>query len=159
MNKIIVPMHSVSQRYSFGKRYSSFGKISSSFGKRYSSFGKRYSSFGKISSSFGKISSSFGKRCFTSTFTNLKTKTSDFLKTSEYQAYASFCIAVSIFASACDDSVYNLKSLSHHEKIIYIITKGFVVGLTYPISFPLIACYVSYVSYKKNKESKDSQLV
>ena len=122
MNKIIVPMHSVSQRYSINQRYS------------------------------------VSKRYFTLTAgSNLKTKTLDFLKTPEYQAYASFCIAVSIFASACDDSVYNLKSLSHHEKIIYIITKGFVVGLTYPISFPLIACYVSYVSYVsyKKKESKD----
>ena len=102
------------------------------------------------------------KKCFTLTSagSNLKTKTLDFLKTPEYQAYASFCIAVSIFASACDDSVYNLKSLSHHEKIIYIITKGFVVGLTYPISFPLIACYVSYVSYKKKEsKDKDSELV
>lgn len=125
MNKIIVPMHSVSKRYSVSQRYS------------------------------------FSKKCFTSISTNLKTKTLDFLKTPEYQACASFCIALSIFASTCDDSVYNLKSLSHHEKIIYIITKGFVVGLTYPISFPLIACYVSYVSYKKKKESKDkdSELV
>jgi len=116
-----------------------------SVSQRYSSMKQRYS---------------FSKKYFTSISTSLKTKTSDFLKTPEYQAYASFCIAVSILASACDDSVYNLKSLSHHEKIIYIITKGFVVGLTYPISFPLIACYVSYVSYKKKKESKvDSQLV
>ena len=115
-----------------------------SFSQRYSSMKQRYS---------------FSKKCFTSISTNLKTKTLDFLKTPEYQAYASFCIAISIFASACDDSVYNLKSLSHHEKIIYIITKGFVVGLTYPISFPLIACYVSYVSYKKKKDSKDSELV
>ena len=132
MNKIIVPIRSVSQRYSSMKQ--------------------RYSVSQKYSVS---------KKCFTSISSNLKTKTLDFLQTPEYQAYASFCIAVSIFASACDNSVYNLKSLSHHEKIIYIITKGFVVGLTYPISFPLIACYVSYVSYKKNKESKDkdSELV
>lgn len=115
-----------------------------SFSQRYSSMKQKYS---------------VSKKCFTSISSNLKTKTLDFLKTPEYQAYASFCIAVSIFASACDDSVYNLKSLSHHEKIIYIITKGFVVGLTYPISFPLIACYVSYVSYKKKKDSKDSELV
>ena len=133
MNKIIVPMHSVSQRYFINQRYL--------FSQRYF-INQRYSSF--------------GKKCFTLTSagSNLKTKTLDFLQTPEYQAYASFCIAVSIFASACDDSVYNLKSLSHHEKIIYIITKGFVVGLTYPISFPLIACYVSYVSYKKKKELK-----
>lgn len=130
MNKIIVPIRSVSQRYSSMKQ--------------------RYSVSQKYSVS---------KKYFTSISSNLKTKTLDFLQTPEYQAYASFCIAVSIFASACDDSVYNLKSLSHHEKIIYIITKGFVVGLTYPISFPLIACYVSYVSYKKKIESKDSQLV
>ena len=130
MNKIIVPMRSVSQRYSSMKQ--------------------RYSVSQKYSVS---------KKYFTSISSNLKTKTLDFLQTPEYQAYASFCIAVSIFASACDDSVYNLKSLSHHEKIIYIITKGFVVGLTYPISFPLIACYVSYVSYKKKIESKDSELV
>ena len=72
---------------------------------------------------------------------NAKTKVLHWLKTPEYQISTSFCIGISMFGSFCDDHVNNNanKSLSHHEYLIYCVTKGFFIGLTYPISFPMIA--------------------
>jgi len=71
-----------------------------------------------------------------------KTKILNFIETPEYQVSASFFIGISIFGSFCDNCHKNLSS--HHETIIFFITKGIIIGLTYPISYPLIALNFLY---------------
>jgi len=75
----------------------------------------------------------------------------NYSKTSEYQIKASFCIGVSTFGSFCDS--LDDKISSHHENIIFMITKGVFIGLTYPISFPTIASVTLYNKYFKSSSN------
>jgi hypothetical protein len=98
-------------------------------------------------------------RCMSQTSLNkIKTSIWNYLDTPDYQVISMFCMSISMFGTVADN-YFTKESLSHHDTVVYIFTKGLIVGLTHPISFPLITLNFLYKNMtKKNNTSNTSIL-
>jgi hypothetical protein len=88
----------------------------------------------------------------------IKTIILNYIDTPDYQVISMFCMTISMFGTVADN-YFAKESTSHHDNVVYIFTKGLIVGLTHPISFPLITLNFLYKNLTKTKQLKNTSIL